>query len=171
MMSEAQEATGLGLQTEVHVALTEGPIDVGAEYATAVRPGAGAVSLFVGTTRDSFQGRPVVRLEYEAYAGMACKAMREIAAEAGARAVSMHGATGQLAVVRIVHRLGVVPVCEASVVITVSSAHRAPAMEATAWLIESLKARVPVWKKEVYGDTGEGEWKENKEAIQLSIGR
>lgn len=153
---------------EIHVALTHSSIDVSSGYSSAVRPGAGAVSLFVGTTRDSFQGRPVTRLEYEGYEGMACRVMREIGEEAAARAVSAHGQNGQLAVVLMVHRLGPVPIGEASVLIAVSSAHRAPALEACAWLIDALKARVPVWKREVYGDTGEGEWKVNAEAVQLA---
>lgn len=109
----------------------------------AVRdPGAGAVVTFVGTTRNANAGRRVRRLEYEAFASMATKEMRALAAEARRR--------WPLRKVAIVHRIGVVPVGQASVAIAVSAGHRGEAFEACRWLIDRLKEIVPIWKKEHY---------------------
>jgi molybdopterin synthase catalytic subunit len=107
----------------------------------AVRdPGAGAVVTFIGTTRNHNQGRRVVRLEYEAYTSMATREMRGLAAEAKRR--------WKLRKVALVHRIGVVPVGEASVAIAVSAGHRAAAFAACRWLIDRLKEIVPIWKRE-----------------------
>ena len=107
----------------------------------AVRdPGAGAVVTFLGTTRNANQGRRVVRLEYEAYARMAKREMEGLAAQAARR--------WPLKKVAMVHRIGVVPVGEASVGIAVSAAHRAEAFAACHWLIDRLKEIVPIWKLE-----------------------
>jgi molybdopterin synthase catalytic subunit len=109
----------------------------------AVRdPGAGAVVTFVGTTRNENAGRRVHRLEYEAFASMATKEMRRLAAEAVRR--------WKLRKVAMAHRIGVVPVGEASVAIAVSAGHRGEAFEACRWLIDRLKEIVPIWKKEHY---------------------
>src|SRR5215470_8292454 len=109
----------------------------------AVRdPRAGAVVTFVGTTRNENAGRRVRRLEYEAFASMATKEMRALAAEARRR--------WPLRKVAMVHRIGVVPVGQASVAIAVSSGHRGEAFEACRWLIDRLKEIVPIWKKEHY---------------------
>jgi molybdopterin synthase catalytic subunit len=135
--------------------LTHAPLDVAACLDFVTLPSTGASTLFVGTTRDNFGGRAVVRLEYEAYAPMA---LRELAALcAGART------RWALPRVAILHRLGAVPVREASVVIAVSSAHRHDALVALQYLIDTLKARVPIWKKEWYADDT-GAWKANAEA-------
>ncbi len=103
---------------------------------------AGAVVTFVGTTRNENVGRRVRRLEYEALESMATKEMRSLAATAKKR--------WRLRKVAMVHRIGVVPVGEASVAIAVSSGHRAEAFEACRWLIDRLKEIVPIWKKEHY---------------------
>ena len=109
----------------------------------AVRdPRAGALVTFVGTTRNENVGRRVTRLEYEAYATMATKEMRRLAAEAKRR--------WGLRKVAMVHRIGVVPVGEASVAIAVSAGHRDEAFVACRWLIDRLKEIVPIWKKEHY---------------------
>ena len=101
---------------------------------------AGAVVTFLGTTRDHNAGRRVVRLEYEAFAGMAEREMRALAA----------AATRQwpLRKVAIVHRIGLVPVGQASVGVAVSAEHRAEAFAACRWLIDGLKELVPIWKRE-----------------------
>ena len=107
----------------------------------AVRdPGAGAVVTFVGTTRNRNAGRHVVRLEYEAYVRMAEREMRALAAEAKRR--------WGLRKVAMAHRIGVVPVGQASVAIAVSAGHRAEAFAACHWLIDRLKEIVPIWKRE-----------------------
>jgi molybdopterin synthase catalytic subunit len=116
------------------------PIDVAAVTAAAGEPRAGAVVTFVGTTRDHNDGRRVTRLEYEAYPEMAIAEMKKIAATLGERWPIERAA--------IVHRIGVVPIGEASVVIAVSSAHRVAAFEACHFAIDRLKEVVPIWKKE-----------------------
>jgi len=122
------------------VRLQPGPIDV-AELVSAARGDEdGAVSVFVGTTRNANAGRRVLFLEYEAYAGMAEREMERIAEEA----VTRFGVTD----VAIVHRTGRVEIGEASVAIAVAAPHRAPAMAACTFVIDTLKASVPIWKKE-----------------------
>ncbi len=103
---------------------------------------AGAVVTFVGTTRNHNVGRRVLRLEYEAYERMAKQEMRRLAKEAGTR--------WPITRVAMVHRIGVVPVGDASVAIAVSGGHRTEAFEACHWLIDRLKEIVPIWKKEHY---------------------
>jgi molybdopterin synthase catalytic subunit len=109
---------------------------------------AGAIATFVGTTRAHSRGREVVRLEYEAYEGMAEAEMERIAHELRERYA--------LVDVAIHHRIGVVEVGQPSVVIAVSSAHRADALAACRDAIDTLKVSVPLWKKEVY--VGGEEW-------------
>jgi molybdopterin synthase catalytic subunit len=109
---------------------------------------AGAIATFVGTTRSRSRGRDVVRLEYEAYEGMAEQEMERIAAELRARY--------DLLAVAIHHRVGVVGIGEPSVVIAVSAPHRADALAACADAIDALKQTVPLWKKEIY--VGGEEW-------------
>jgi len=102
--------------------------------------GAGAIVTFVGTTRDHNAGRRVMRLEYEAFAPMAVAEMRRLAARATRR--------WRLEKVAMVHRIGRVPVGQASVAIAVSAAHRVEAFAACHWLIDRLKEIVPIWKRE-----------------------
>jgi len=109
---------------------------------------AGAIATFAGTTRARSRGREVVRLEYEAYEGMAEAEMERIAADLKER--------HSLIEVAIHHRVGIVGIGETSVVIAVSSAHRADALAACAEAIDTLKGSVPVWKKEIY--VGGEEW-------------
>ena len=121
---------------------------------------AGAVSSFVGTTRNSFMGKTVVRLEYEAYEALALKEMRALRRRVFAQWSGVYR-------VLVWHRLGEVPVGEASVVIAVASEHRAEGLAAVAWAIDELKRRVPVWKKEVYADGSA--WKGNCEFCPRSL--
>ena len=124
------------------VRLVREPIDVAALQATA--PADGALCLFVGVVRDHNEGRRVLRLEYEAYEEMALPLMETIAAEARRRwAVSD---------LRIVHRLGRLEIGDASVAVAVAAAHRGDAFEACRYAIDTLKASVPIWKKEFYAD-------------------
>ena len=116
------------------------PIDVAAVTAAATQARAGAIVTFVGTTRDHNDGRRVTRLEYEAYPEMAVDEMTKIGATLRQR--------WPVECVAIVHRIGVVPIGEASVVIAVSSAHRVAAFEACHFAIDRLKEVVPIWKKE-----------------------
>jgi len=109
---------------------------------------AGAVATFIGTTRIHSRGRTVTHLDYEAYEGMAEQVMAEIAEELKARY--------DLCDVAIHHRIGRVSIGERSVVIAVSAAHRQDALAACKDAIDTLKERVPLWKKEVY--SGGEEW-------------
>jgi molybdopterin synthase catalytic subunit len=121
-------------------AITDTTIDPARLLEDVGDPGAGASVVFLGTTRNENAGRKVVRLEYEAFAGMATKEMRRLATQAKRR--------WPLRRVAMIHRIGVVPVGEASVGIAVSAGHRTEAFEACHWLIDRLKEIVPIWKKE-----------------------
>jgi MoaE-MoaD fusion protein len=104
----------------------------------------GAVVVFDGIVRNNTRGRRTLFLVYEAYQEMALRQMRALAEEA----VAVHGVRQ----VAMVHRLGRLEVGETSVLIAVSSAHRAQAFEACRWLIDTLKKTVPIWKKEHFED-------------------
>jgi len=112
----------------------------------------GAVIVFVGRTRDYFEEKRVISLEYEAYEAMALKEMGKIIDFLKQQYPKLNGA--------IVHRMGRVPVGEASVVIAISTPHRRECYEASRYAIDSLKTNVPIWKKEIY-EKGE-EWKANQ---------
>ncbi len=109
----------------------------------------GATSLFVGTVREVNDGRAVTGMEYTAYESMAAAEMERIASEAFALF-----ATSALVVE---HRIGTLALGDVSVAIAVAHAHRAPALDATRYVIEQLKMRVPIWKREHYSD-GTREW-------------
>lgn len=128
--------------------ITRDPIAVERLLAATTRPDCGAIALFLGTTRDHHQGRKVETLSYEAYEPMALAALEAIEREAASRF--------EIAICRIVHRLGEVPIIETSVMVAVASAHRAPAFEACRWAMDELKRTVPIWKKEHYAEGGEG---------------
>jgi molybdopterin synthase catalytic subunit len=120
------------------------PIDLDEILLSVKSPEAGAIDIFIGTTRNHSNGKDVLSLEYEAYEPMALKMLEGIIAEARRR-----WSVGRIA---IVHRVGKVEIGEASVVIAVSAAHRREAFEACRFLIDALKRDVPIWKKEVFSD-------------------
>ncbi|XP_012873990.1 PREDICTED: molybdopterin synthase catalytic subunit isoform X4 [Dipodomys ordii] len=121
-----------------------------------ISPLCGAISLFVGTTRNNFEGKKVISLEYEAYLPMAENEIRKICSDIRQKWPVKH--------IAVFHRLGLVPVSEASVIIAASSAHRAAALEAVSYAIDTLKAKVPIWKKEMYEESSSS-WKTNKECF------
>ena len=124
------------------------------QQAAVAHSGAGAICTFTGVVRDNSRGRDTTRLEYEAYAGMAEAQMRAIAAEIAEQWPEAR--------VAMAHRTGVLEIGEASVVVSVSSPHRAEAIAACKLGIDRLKESVPVWKKEFFAD---GEvWIEGDEA-------
>ena len=131
------------------IKLTENPIDATALLQTAQQPEAGAVVLFLGITRQFTQGRETKSLSYEAYREMAVKELERLEQQARDR--------WPLVDCSIVHRLGEVPLAEATVAIAVSSPHRGDAFEAGRWLIDTLKETVPIWKQERWAD-GDAEW-------------
>lgn len=137
------------LSPMVEFELSELPIDFAALRGRLGDPGCGAVVVFEGRVRELNRGRPVDRIEYEAYAPLALAEGRAVAAEAAAA----HG----LAEVLVVHRTGTVALGEIAVWIGVSAPHRAAAFAGCQQAIDTLKARVPIWKHEHYRDGGP-EW-------------
>ena len=131
------------------VELTNEAIDVAKLLSDVGSTRAGAVLLFLGTTREFTHGKQTTTLDYEAYNEMAEKKLAQLEATARER--------WQLVDCGIAHRLGNVPLGEASVAIAVSSSHRSTAFEAGRWLIDTLKAEVPIWKCEHWAD-GTSEW-------------
>ncbi len=129
--------------------LSADPIDVLAVTDAVRSPAHGAVLTFEGVGRNEFAGRPVIALEYEAWAPAATKELEAICEEAAARWPVR---------VAIVHRTGRVGIGEPSVVIAVGAGHRGEAYDASRYCIEELKRRVPVWKKEIYGDGSDATW-------------
>jgi len=138
--------------TSDYILVTDQPLDLLAINQLVSRDEAGAIVNFIGTTRNSFQGKGVESLEYEAYVPMAEKEMAKLCVDARSR--------WDLQAIAIYHRIGLVPVSEASVIISVSSAHRAEGLQACTHLIDRLKETVPIWKKERYTD-GTCSWKQN----------
>jgi molybdopterin synthase catalytic subunit len=128
--------------------LSDEPLSLERAAAEVASDGVGAIATFVGTTRARSRGRDVIRLEYEAYEGMAEAEMERIAGVLRDR----HDVID----VAIHHRVGPVEIGETSVVIAVSAAHRAAAFDACREAIDTLKQTVPLWKKELY--VGGEEW-------------
>ncbi len=130
--------------------LSDRPIDVSALEASVAGSAHGALVTFVGRARDhADDGRTVLELEYEAYPEMATAVLREISAEAEARWPG--------SAVAVVHRTGLVPIGEAAVAIVAAAPHRFEAYEASRFVIEAIKQRLPIWKRERFADGTE--WK------------
>ncbi|KAK4250945.1 Molybdopterin biosynthesis MoaE [Corynascus novoguineensis] len=144
-------------QEGCYVALTSSPLNIPSITDRVRSPQAGAIVLFAGTTRDSFDNKPVKELQYTAYAPLALRTMLDIAAALKAK----HGLKG----IAMVHRLGVVPVGEESILIAVSSPHRQAAWRAGEEALEECKARVEVWKREEF-EAGEGVWRANRDGAR-----
>jgi MoaE-MoaD fusion protein len=126
------------------IQLVHEPIDTAALAASVRAPEDGAVATFDGCARNHSRGRSTLYLEYEAYEPMALAKMQEICAEMRSR-FAIHR-------VAMVHRLGKLEIGETSVFIAVSAAHRAPALDACRFAIDTLKRTVPIWKKEYFAD-------------------
>jgi molybdopterin synthase catalytic subunit len=124
--------------------LTTRPLDARRMETAVAHKGAGAICTFTGIVRDSSRGRSVTHLEYEAYAEMATGQMRKIAGEIEERWPEAR--------VAMAHRTGRLEIGEPSVVVSVSSPHRAEAIAACKWGIDRLKESVPIWKKEHAAD-------------------
>lgn len=131
------------------VVVGPGPINAEALLAEVTTPRCGAVTLFLGTVRDHSDGIDgVTHLEYEAYDGIAEEKIAEIVAEARGK--------WEIEKVAVMHRVGSLTVGEASVAVAVGTGHRAEAFAAGRYIIDELKARVPIWKKEHW--PGGAEW-------------
>ena len=131
------------------IELVKSPIDTDAVLRHVASPAAGAVVLFLGTTRQFTRGRETASLDYECFEEMAVAKLAELEAEARRR--------WSLIECALVHRVGHLEIGEASVAVAVSSAHRQAAFEAGQWLIDTLKQVVPIWKKENWSD-GTSQW-------------
>jgi molybdopterin synthase catalytic subunit len=130
------------------VYLTHEPLELGLLLASVQSPERGGVACFLGTVRNHHQGREVLTLEYSAYAPMVEAKCGRIVAEAEAR--------WQVAIA-LRHRVGRLGIGDAAVAVVAASAHRDEAFVACRHVIEELKRRVPIWKREVYAD-GSVEW-------------
>jgi molybdopterin synthase catalytic subunit len=131
------------------IEITSSPIDHAAVTERLRANHAGAVCTFLGTVRDLTGDRKTVALRYEAYPEMALKKLGELETEARAR--------WPIIELALVHRIGDLGPGEVSVVVAVSTPHRHQAFDACRWLIDTLKAVVPIWKRETWDD-GKEEW-------------
>jgi molybdopterin synthase catalytic subunit len=124
-------------------------IDLAAARERLLDPGCGAYVQFEGWVRDHNEGQTVIRLEYEVYEPLAVKEGERILAEA----VQRFGVARAAAI----HRSGMLELADVAVIVGVSSAHRGEAFEACRYIIDQLKLRLPIWKKEYYAN-GVAEW-------------
>lgn len=131
------------------LAVREAPLDVNEAIAAVSRAGAGGVATFLGIVRDTNDGRRVLRLEYEAYASMAEKELGRIASEIEAEISGVK--------VAALHRVGMLEIGDVAVVCAASAPHREEAFVAARKLIDRIKERLPVWKREHYAD-GDTKW-------------
>ena len=132
------------------VGLTREPLVTDAVVAELKRPDAGAVATFVGTVRAELDGCKVLTaLEYEAYEEMALEQMES----ARKKAVEKFGVLDAA----VHHRLGCIPLGDASILVVVASAHRVEAFDACRWIVDKVKADAPIWKKNIWAD-GSAEW-------------
>jgi len=139
------------------IRVTPERLDPEEAIAAVRRDESGAVDLFLGVVRNTNKGRAVDHLVYDAYPSMAEKTMRELAEEAIERFELTDSA--------VFHRTGRLEIGETSLLVAVSAGHRAATFEAGHWLVNEIKRRVPVWKKEVWTD-GE-EWIEGPESLGM----
>jgi molybdopterin synthase catalytic subunit len=133
----------------MRAAIVDRPLDPGALLAEVSSNANGATVLFVGTVREVNEGRVVTGIDYSGYRAMADRELGAIAREAAERFGTAH--------IVVEHRLGTLGLGEASVAIAVGHARRAAAYEASRYVLEELKQRVPIWKREHYAD-GTREW-------------
>ena len=138
-----------GSEAIIAVAVTDVPLDVAAAIAGASGPDIGGVGVFVGTVRDSSSvesnsDKPVIALDYDSHPSLAEQRLRAIAAEAAGK--------WDLRRVVAIHRTGHCELGEPTVVVAAGAPHRADALEACRWIIDTIKSTVPIWKREAYAD-------------------
>ncbi len=139
----------------VSAGISEAPLDVSRAIGDAASPDLGGIAVFIGTVRDSPSVGPnedqsVTRLEYEAHPTLAEAKLGEIAGDAAAK--------WNVERVVALHRTGRCELGEPTVVVACGAAHRGDALEACRWIIDTIKAEVPIWKREVYAGTGGSAW-------------
>ncbi|MEQ8363548.1 MAG: molybdenum cofactor biosynthesis protein MoaE [Cyclobacteriaceae bacterium] len=140
------------------IKITEKAIDVQKVIETASNLEAGAVNAFIGTVRNNGKGKNVVWLEYEAYEAMAVAEIRKIIDEAAHKWNLLGWAVS--------HRIGTLKPGEVAVVVAVSTAHRKECFEACQYIMDNVKAKTPIWKKEVFDD-GE-EWVDARPSASIN---
>jgi len=142
-----------------YVSLSYDILNVGELTSMVVDPSAGAISSFIGITRDNFQNKKVIHLSYEAYDEMALSEMLALCSKVRSKWPSVTK-------IAIQHKLGDCPVGDMSVVIVISSPHRVESLEACHFAIDELKKSIPIWKKEHYeeGSGSDAAWKKNPES-------
>ncbi len=123
--------------------LTSSPIDTGLLFEAVAAPDRGGTACFVGAVRNHHEGRPVLKLEYSAYGTMAEAECERIVTEAEQRWPAR---------VELRHRIGVLVVGDLAVAVAAAAAHREAAFAACRFVIEEVKRRVPIWKREHYAD-------------------
>jgi len=128
----------------INVQIKSTPLNAQACIDLCEAPSAGGTTAFVGTVRNQTKGKAVLRLEFEAYEPMAISEMTKIAKAIEAKWNAIH--------VVIHHRVGVLDIGEAAVIISVATPHRKAAFEACQYAIDTLKETVPIWKKEIFED-------------------
>lgn len=133
----------------LRAAVTEQPIELAEHEDLVGHRAAGAIVGFVGMIRDHDQGRQVKRLEYSAHPS-AQQVMADVLAEIAERAVGVRALAAS-------HRIGVLHIGDAALVAAVAADHRREAFEACALLVDTIKARLPVWKHQFFSDDSE-EW-------------
>lgn len=126
-------------------------------FLSSSSPNCGAIATFAGMTRNTYQNKTVLQLHYEGYTSMATSTLYSLCQDAKAQYPTVDRIVA-------VHILGQCNVGETSVIVGCNAPHRKEALACTEYLIDELKARVPIWKKEIYDDDeGGGVWKENVE--------
>lgn len=128
----------------IDIQISEDSLDITSCIEWVMSPECGGIDVFIGTVRKATKGKEVIRLEFEAYKQMALNEMQKIAEQA----LEMWSVQKIL----IHHRTGVLQVGEVPVVIAVAAAHRAAAFDACRYTIDTLKEKVPIWKREVFED-------------------
>jgi molybdopterin synthase catalytic subunit len=137
------------MTSEILTAITNEPLDVASAIEDVAAPEHGGTAIFVGTVRDSSSADkgssvPVTSLEYDAHPRLAAERLEQIAREAADK-----WALGRVVAI---HRVATCKVGEPTVVVACGAPHRAEALEACRWIIDTIKDTVPIWKREVYAD-------------------
>jgi molybdopterin synthase catalytic subunit len=130
------------VSTQIQISPT--PLNIQECIDWIMSPESGGIDVFIGTVRNATKGKPVIRLEFEAYEPMAIAEMEKIIKQAEEQ--------WPIQKALIHHRTGILEVGEVPVIIAVSAAHRAAAFVACRYIIDTLKQTVPIWKKEVFED-------------------
>jgi molybdopterin synthase catalytic subunit len=140
---------------EITADISAVPLDIDAAIAAAFGPALGGIASFIGTVRstasvDEAVDKAVVRLEYEAHPTLAVERLRSIAADAALK-WDVHRVVA-------IHRTGTCELGDPTVVVACGAPHRRDALQACRWIIDTIKAEVPIWKREVYADYGGSAW-------------